>query len=206
MRASLLIVGLILILAVTATYAVAEGCGMPNMSCGSGAGAAGAKTPAADLPPVENQLQIVGTVVSVEANGAALVDIGTGKVYVVARQTPDADGTVPPSPFKVGDRVQVAGILLALSVEPAAAANAPAPAALKQVRFHVDNILCGMCSTSVQKALQATPGVQQVSVTVQGTASVGYDPAKTSTEALAKVIAGAKHPHQGMTFKATLLQ
>jgi len=177
---------------------------MPGMSCASGAAPASSGS---SLPPVENQLQITGTVVSVEANGAALVDIGTAKVYVIARLAPTADGTPAPSPFKVGDRVQVAGVLMALSVQPAPEQGqaAPAGATLKQVSFKVENILCGMCSQSVQKALQATAGVTQVNVTEEGTATVTYDPAKTTVETLAKAITHAKHPH-GMVFKATLQQ
>lgn len=138
MNKALLISGLLLGLAFTATYAFAGGCGMPGMNCGSCAAAAPvAKAPVADGPPAENQLQIIGTVVSVEPNGAALLDIGTAKVYVVAPQAPNADGTVPPSPFKVGDRLQVAGVLMALSIQPApGTAQAPPAAAV---------YICTMC-------------------------------------------------------------
>jgi len=73
---------------------------------------------------------------------------------------------------------------------------------MQQVTFKVSNILCGMCSAAVQQALQKAAGVKQVSVTTAGIAMVTFDPAVTSVEALARVIAGAKHPH-GLKFKAT---
>lgn len=86
---------------------------------------AAATTTALPVPAPENMLQITGTVVSIDSTGAALVDTGKAKVYVVAPPVaPNPDGTPAPSPFKVGDRIQVAGVLQALTVQPAPAAAA----------------------------------------------------------------------------------
>ncbi|MEI6501428.1 MAG: heavy-metal-associated domain-containing protein [Armatimonadota bacterium] len=194
---TLLWISLIVSLALVSAQAyAADGC------CAPPATQAGGQT-----LPAENLLTLTGMVVSLGPGGLALVDIGTAKVYVANCPAPTQGGTAPASPFKVGDRVQVAGVLMALSVQPAPEQGqaAPADATLQQAIFKVSNILCGMCSQSVQKALQATAGVTQVNVTEAGIATVTYDPAKTTVEALAKAITHAKHPH-GMVFKATLQQ
>lgn len=189
-----------------AGHALAAGCCPPagGATPAVGADTTGAASPDGSLPPAENLLTLTGTVLSIAPNGAALVDTGTVKVFVVAPSKPTEDGTPPASPFKVGDRVQVAGVLLALSIQPAQDAGSQTEAQIIQARFRVDNILCGACATSVQNALQAAPGVKQASVTTEGTATVGYDPAVTNPEKLAQVIAHAKHPH-GLKFKGTLL-
>jgi copper chaperone CopZ len=207
MKTLLLTVVVVLALTVVAGQALAQGCHSSGPTTASGhhgntGGAQAGQCAHMTPPPAENMISLTGTVVSIAKNGAALVDTGTAKVYVMSCETMMGGNT--PSPFKVGDRVQVAGVLAAFTVQPAAAAGGAATN-LQQARFQVDNILCGACSTSVQKALQAAPGVKQVSVTTAGIATVGYDPAVTNPQTLAGVIAHAKHPHQGMTFKATLL-
>ena len=211
MKTSMWVVVAVLAAMLAGGQAFAQGCGMPGMSCGSGqAGTAGSGSQHhggqwvdQQLPPAENMISLVGTVISIAPNGAALVDTGAAQVYVMACAAPTQDGTPPASPFKVGDHIQVAGVLAALSIQPAKD-DQQAETNLTQARFKVDNILCGACSASVQQALQAAPGVKQVSVTTEGIATVGYDPAVTNADKLAQVIAHAKHPH-GLKFKATLL-
>jgi hypothetical protein len=120
---------IIIALAAIAGQAFAQGCNMPNMKCGSEKTSAAATVPAAGvqtLPPAENLLQLTGTVISIAPNGAALVDTGTARVYVLAQSASTAEGTAPVSPFKVGERIQVSGMLLALSVQPAPAATTAA--------------------------------------------------------------------------------
>lgn len=201
MKSSYLIIGLMLAMVLTATYAFAQGCGMPGM----GAGGCGMMQhdPAAvpGQPAAENLITLTGTVVAVQANGAALVDTGEARTIVVT--CPPAEGEAPVAAFKVGDRIQVSGVLMALSVQPAQEEQTAA-ADVQTATFKVENILCGMCSASVQEALQRAPGVAQASVTAAGVAKVQYDPAVTNTTALARAIVGARHPHAPMKFKATL--
>jgi len=213
MKTSLLLVIAMLALVVVAGQAFAQGCGMPGMNHGAGPSrpaGSGPHHPAGQwvgqpLPPAENMISLAGTVISIAPNGAALVDTGTAKVYVMAcTAAPTQDGAPPVSPFKVGDRIQVAGVLAALTIQPATGDTQAQDAQVTQARFRVDNILCGACAASVQQALQAAPGVKQASVTTEGIATVGYDPAVTNPQKLAQVIVRAKHPH-GLKFKATLL-
>ena len=96
----------------------------------------------------------------------------------------------------------IAALVVTVMIGQALAQSNPQP---RQDTFKVENIVCRGCSVAVQKALEATAGVTQVKVTQQGTATVTYDPALIKAEALAQVIAQARHPH-GLTFKATLLQ
>lgn len=203
----LLIVAVVTLMAVAGTAFAQDCCGAGGSGHGTHHGTAAA---AGDLPPAENMISLTGTVVSVAPNGAALVDTGTAKLYVLANPTPVADGQAPAAPFKVGDQIQVAGVLLALQIQPTAgtqATEAPAQQVQpKEVVFGVSGIMCGMCVQAVQAALTAAPGVTQVEFDQQNRATVTYDPSVTNPEALAKAIAGAKHPHAGMTFKARLIR
>jgi len=56
----------------------------------------------------------------------------------------------------------------------------------------ITGMTCGGCVNSVTKVLQATPGVQQASVSLlPSEAKVSYDPAVTNPELLAKAVAEA---------------
>ena len=62
---------------------------------------------------------------------------------------------------------------------------------LETVTLNVKGMMCGGCASAVSKAFKAAPGVSEASAdNDKGTATVKYDPAKTSPEALAKVLTG----------------
>lgn len=76
----------------------------------------------------------------------------------------------------------------------------------QQARFKVGNILCGACASSVKAALLALPGVQTVTIGSDHLARISYDSRQENPQSLRKAIVGARHPHQGLHFTATLLQ
>jgi Cd2+/Zn2+-exporting ATPase len=60
-------------------------------------------------------------------------------------------------------------------------------AELVACRLRVDGMDCGDCAKTVEQSLRTLPGVADVTVRfVQGTADVRYDPARVSTEAMAR--------------------
>lgn len=64
-------------------------------------------------------------------------------------------------------------------------------AASKTVTIRVEGMHCGGCSSSVQKALKATDGVEEVSVSFEkGEAVITYDDQKVTVEKLREVING----------------
>jgi hypothetical protein len=117
MKMKKLIVSVVVIIALAAIagQGFADDCCAKPATAATTAGAPATQS----LPPAENMLKLTGTVVSIAPNGAALVDTGTAKIYAVAPAAPTTDGTTPESPFKVGARIQVSGVLQALSVQPA---------------------------------------------------------------------------------------
>jgi copper chaperone len=63
---------------------------------------------------------------------------------------------------------------------------------MEKVTFNVQGMSCNGCVGSVTRVLKATPGVQEVSVTLQpGRAEVSYDPARTDAAALRNAIEDA---------------
>ena len=59
----------------------------------------------------------------------------------------------------------------------------------------VQNMSCAMCPVTVKKALQKVPGVANAEVDFDHkTATVKFDPAKTSTASLAKATTDAGYP------------
>jgi mercuric ion binding protein len=59
----------------------------------------------------------------------------------------------------------------------------------------VQNMTCSMCSITIHKALEKVPGVLEATVDYDHkTATVKYDPDKTSPSALVKVTSNAGFP------------
>ncbi|HET7754548.1 MAG TPA: heavy metal translocating P-type ATPase [Anaeromyxobacteraceae bacterium] len=87
--------------------------------------------------------------------------------------------------------------------QPVAAPMSPSPAAASaRVTIDVSGMTCAACQARVQKALSAAPGVRDASVNLMtAEASVAYDPAASSPEALVERIRdtgyGASLPQVG---------
>ena len=65
----------------------------------------------------------------------------------------------------------------------------------QSVTLDMQNMTCAMCKFTIKKALQGVEGVQQVSVDYNSkTATVTFDPQKTSSEALIKATTDAGYP------------
>ena len=58
---------------------------------------------------------------------------------------------------------------------------------MDQVTLKIDGMSCGHCVGAVKKALEQLDGVQVEQVKI-GSAVVSYDPAATSTDAIARAI------------------
>lgn len=68
-------------------------------------------------------------------------------------------------------------------------------AAEKTITLNVDNMYCASCAPIVKKSLQQVLGVNQVAVSQQlHTATVTYDDAKASVEALITATKNAGYP------------
>lgn len=81
--------------------------------------------------------------------------------------------------------------LLALPLSPAAAADA----APQVVTLAVENMTCRACPITVRKSLQKVPGVTDVRVDFdRRTATVTFDPQRTSVEALQRATTHAGYP------------
>lgn len=81
-----------------------------------------------------------------------------------------------------------------------AATPAPIPAGSTAANLKVEGMTCAACSTKVQTALLAVPGVTVANVdATKGTAEVGYDAGKTNVDALVAAVNGTNH------FKASKL-
>ena len=82
--------------------------------------------------------------------------------------------------------------LAASALQPAAAAEAPAP---KTVTLAVENMYCAVCPITVRKALEKVPGVTQVKVDYKTkSATVMFDPAKAKVEDLTWATTEAGYP------------
>lgn len=65
----------------------------------------------------------------------------------------------------------------------------------QSVTLALQNMTCEMCKFTIKKALQGVDGVQQASVDYHSrTATVIFDPQKTSREALIKATTDAGYP------------
>jgi copper chaperone len=63
---------------------------------------------------------------------------------------------------------------------------------MEKITFNVQGMSCNGCVGSVTRVLKATPGVQDVNVTLQpGRAEVSFDPARTDAAALRTAIEDA---------------
>lgn len=98
-------------------------------------------------------------------------------------------------------KIKTAVICLSLLAAPFAtqtvyaAAPEPAQESLQGVTFDMQNMTCAMCSITIKKALQGVDGVKNVTVDADAkTATVTFDPQKTTLEALIKATTNAGYP------------
>ncbi len=74
--------------------------------------------------------------------------------------------------------------------------------ALQTVVLDVQKMTCALCSVTVQKALQKVPGVSEAKIDYDNkTATVKFDPEKTSPAVLIKATANAGFPATSHTSK-----
>ena len=67
--------------------------------------------------------------------------------------------------------------------------DAASPAKTEKIVLSVSGMTCAACQARVQRTLARTPGVQDATVNLMmGSATVAYDPAATSPEALVGVV------------------
>jgi copper chaperone len=59
---------------------------------------------------------------------------------------------------------------------------------MERITMKIEGMTCGHCVASINNALKSIDGVQVDNVRV-GSAAVAYDPARTSSEAIAQTIA-----------------
>jgi mercuric ion binding protein len=63
------------------------------------------------------------------------------------------------------------------------------------VVLDVQNMTCRMCPITVKKSLERVPGVSQANIDFdKKTATVAFDPARTSTDTLIKATTNAGYP------------
>lgn len=68
-------------------------------------------------------------------------------------------------------------------------------AAVQSATFAVENMTCALCPVTVKKAMEKVTGVQSVQIDFAArTATVVFDPAVTSVEAIAAASADAGYP------------
>ena len=84
--------------------------------------------------------------------------------------------------------IAIVGVLLAVGAV-ISTTGRKATAATKVCTLKVEGLTCVTCEPPVKKAAKAIAGVSDANVSWQaGTAEITYDPAKTSPEAIAKII------------------
>ncbi len=75
------------------------------------------------------------------------------------------------------------------------AASGAAAAAERTLVFAVENMTCASCPYMVRKTMAAVSGVRRVQVSLETmTATVTFDDAKTTADAIAAASAGAGYP------------
>ena len=100
--------------------------------------------------------------------------------------------------------IAAAGVLAIGGSSLALVASLPAPVAVSAARaaeaeriatFDVPGMTCALCPVTVRKAVEGVAGVKSVTVDFDArTATVVFDPAKTTTEAIAAASANAGYP------------
>jgi mercuric ion binding protein len=86
---------------------------------------------------------------------------------------------------------------LSLTAIPSASAQTAATqvAAAQSATFVVENMTCALCPVTVKKAMEKVSGVQSVQIDFAArTATVVFDPAVTSVEAIAAASTDAGYP------------
>lgn len=86
---------------------------------------------------------------------------------------------------------------LSLTAIPSVSAQTAATqvAAAQSVTFVVENMTCALCPVTVKKAMEKVSGVQSVRIDFDTrTATVVFDPAVTSVDAIAAASADAGYP------------
>ncbi len=72
---------------------------------------------------------------------------------------------------------------------------AAAQAATRTLTFAIENMTCALCPITVKRAMEGVPGVQSVAVDFEAkTATVTFDPATASAEAIAAASTNAGYP------------
>lgn len=89
--------------------------------------------------------------------------------------------------------------VLALPADDAATATAPATTHLAAIRagttLHVEGMTCAYCAVAIRPALGKLDGVLSTEVDVEGEkATVTYDPAKVTPDAIAKEVRDLGYP------------
>lgn len=87
------------------------------------------------------------------------------------------------------------GASFAPGVDRLAAAPATAVAATRTATFAVENMTCALCPITVKKAMERVAGVRSVEVDFEAkTATVVFDPALATAEAIAAASTDAGYP------------
>lgn len=88
------------------------------------------------------------------------------------------------------------GVLGFTSVLPVfAQSGAVQVAAVQSATFEVENMTCALCPVTVKKAMEGVSGVQSVQIDFAArTATVAFDPAVTTVEAIAAASTNAGYP------------
>lgn len=85
--------------------------------------------------------------------------------------------------------------LTAVAPMTAIPAVAQAAAAEQTVTFAVDNMTCALCPVTVKRAMEGVAGVRSVVINFEArTATVAFDTAATSSDAIATASANAGYP------------
>lgn len=90
-----------------------------------------------------------------------------------------------------------AGLLSSGTISPfsAPAAAAQGASALQLSVFAIENMTCALCPLTVKKAIEGVPGVKSVAVDFHAkTATVTFDPSKTTIPAIAQASTSAGYP------------
>jgi len=95
-----------------------------------------------------------------------------------------------------GLALAAAGALSFISITPLAAqSSAVQAAAIGSRTFAVDNMTCALCPVTVRAAMQRVEGVRSVTVDFDAkTATVTFDPALATPEAIAAASTNAGYP------------
>jgi mercuric ion binding protein len=88
-----------------------------------------------------------------------------------------------------------AGIMSTTSFAPLAAQSSRTSPRAQTATFAIENMTCAMCPITVKKAMEGVKGVRSVEVDFNAkTATVVFDPSKTTIAAIAKASTGAGYP------------